>query len=244
MIGRVQATVDVATWIAAERVALDRGDSVAKARAYADDIVSRAQSSGDFIDKTAIQRGTLSEGMRQSEIIRATTVLQSYMTAKWNAAYERTARADLRSLRGGMAWSMDMLSLFVVEGLVAAIIRGQWPEDERDDGFLDDLASMATEEGLSALMGGLPGLSIAASELRGYDSKGVLADAFEAVGRSWTEIGQGELDGAFWRSQVTLAGFAFGIPSSQLNKSLQAIEAAGEGDEVSPLEYLTGPAKE
>ncbi|TWT23607.1 hypothetical protein FQY83_02970 [Luteimonas marina] len=244
MIGRVQATVDVATWIAAERVALDRGDNAAKARAYADDIVSRAQSSGDFIDKTAIQRGTLSEGMRQSELIRATTVLQSYMTAKWNAAYERTARADLRSLRGGMAWSMDMLSLFVVEGMVAAIIRGQWPEDEKDDGFLDDLASMVAEEGLSALMGGLPGLSIAASELRGYDSKGVLADAFEAVGRSWTQIEQGELDGAFWRSQVTLAGFAFGIPSSQLNKSLQAIEAAGEGDEVSPLEYLTGPAKE
>jgi hypothetical protein len=52
------------------------------------------------------------------------------------------------------------------------------------------------------------------------------------------------LDGPFWRSQVTLAGMVFGIPSGQLNKTLQAIEAEGEGRDVSPLDYLTGPPRE
>lgn len=244
MMGKSQATVDVATWIAAERVALERGDAPAQAVAFADDVVSRAQASGDWIDKTAIQRGTLSQNVRQSELVRATTVLQSYMTAKWNAAYERTAKANLRSLQGGMSWAMDMVSLFIVEGMVAAIIRGKWPEDEDDDGYLDDVLAKSAEEGASALLGGLPGLAIASSELRGYDSKGLVAEMWEAVARAWTQIEQGELDAGFRKSQVTLAGMLFGIPSAQINKTLDAIEASGEGKEVSPFEYVSGPDKD
>lgn len=207
-------------------------------------MVSRAQASGDWIDKTAIQRGTLSENNRQSELIRATTVLQSYMTAKFNAAYERTATADFRSVSGGMSWAMDMASLFIVEGMLAAIIRGRWPDDEENDGYLDDVIGWAADEGLSAAMGGLPGLSIAASELRGYDAKGLFAELWEAVGRSSTQLSQGEMDAANRRAQINLAGMLFGIPSSQLNRTLDAIEASGDGKDVSPIEYLSGPKKE
>ncbi|MCR6661656.1 MAG: hypothetical protein NVV60_00550 [Luteimonas sp.] len=244
MMGKSQATVDLATWIAAEQKALERGDDPATARAFADDVVSRAQASGDWIDKTAIQRGTLSENNRQSELIRATTVLQSYMTAKFNAAYERTATADFRSVSGGMSWAMDMASLFIVEGMLAAIIRGRWPDDEENDGYLDDVIGWAADEGLSAAMGGLPGLSIAASELRGYDAKGLFAELWEAVGRSSTQLSQGEMDAANRRAQINLAGMLFGIPSSQLNRTLDAIEASGDGKDVSPIEYLSGPKKE
>lgn len=45
------------------------------------------------------------------------------------------------------------------------------------------------------------------------------------------------------RSYVNLTGFLLGVPSSQVNKTLDAIEASNEGKEVSPYEYLAGPKR-
>lgn len=82
------------------------------------------------------------------------------------------------------------------------------------------------------------------SELRGCDSKSVVADTWESVGRALKQVGQGELDSGFIKAHVSVAGFAFGIPSPQINKTIDAIAAAQGGKDVSPLEYLTGSVKE
>src|SRR5690606_11559583 len=86
---RMQAIADAATWLAGESYGLELFDGdVAKARAYADDLVIRAQSPENFIDKPAISRGTLDEKHRQSELVKSTTMLLSYMIAKGNVARE------------------------------------------------------------------------------------------------------------------------------------------------------------
>lgn len=242
-ISRVQAMVDVTTWIAAEKVGLERfGGDLDKARAFADDIVSRTQGSGEFVDKTAIQRGTLSEGIRQTEYIRGTTMLMGYLLTKQNAMVGITRRTDFRKPKEALLWFANMLNLYVWEGMAAMLIRGGWPSDEDDDGStVDEWIAAAATEAAGTLFGAIPGVSMGVSELRGYDAKGVVADAWESVGRALQQIRQGELDTAFFKAHISLAGFALGVPSSQINKTLDAIAAADDGKDVSPIEYLTGP---
>src|SRR3546814_19507379 len=75
--------VDVSTWLAAEAKGLELfGGDVDRARSYADAVIVRAQATQEFVDKTPLQRGTLSDSVRQSDYIRATTALAAYMLAK------------------------------------------------------------------------------------------------------------------------------------------------------------------
>src|SRR3546814_10553749 len=85
----------------------------------------RAQATQEFVDKTPLQRGTLSDSVRQSEYIRATTALASYMLAKDNIAYERTRVTDFRKPAQALKWGGDMVTLFAVEALITPAIRGK-----------------------------------------------------------------------------------------------------------------------
>src|SRR3546814_1752133 len=71
LLGQIQRTVDVSTWLAAEAKGLELfGGDVDRARSYADDVIVRAQATQEFVDKTPLQRGTLSDSVRQSEYIQ------------------------------------------------------------------------------------------------------------------------------------------------------------------------------
>lgn len=253
MMARVQRQVDLTTWLAAEELGLERNNNdVAKARAYADDVVARAQASQDFIDKNALQRGTLGANNRQSELIAATTQLMSYMMAKVNVAYDRTRVTDFKSFGQSARWAMDMVSLFTLEGVLVAIVRAGLPEDddeednlfERSGTVVDDWVGLVTVETLGSLLGGVPGLAQMFSELRGYDAKGTVARAWQAVGRAVEQAKQGELDAAAIKSGVNVAGVVTGAPSSQINKTISAIDAKRKGDDVHPYHYLSGPPAE
>lgn len=62
MIAQVQRLVDIVTWLAAEK----------KGMALFDGDVARAQGSGEWMDKNALQRGSYGDKIRQSEVIKAT----------------------------------------------------------------------------------------------------------------------------------------------------------------------------
>ena len=245
MIGQVQRTVDLGTWLGAEAKGLEQFNGDAKkARAYADDVVARAQGSGEFSDKTAIQRGTLGENVRQSEFIRTLSALQGYMYAKGNVAYERTATTNFRNLGEAFKWGGDMVLLFAVEAMIAGAIRGMWPDDEDEDGSrLDDVALWTVKETGANLFGSVPGLGGMVTEIRGYDSKNVVGSMWEAVGNTVEQAQQGEADKAAVKAAVVLAGYGAGVPSSQINKTVDAIAKEQGGADVSPLEYVMGPDK-
>lgn len=251
MIGRVQSIVDTITWMAAESKGMEMFDGdVVRARMYADDVVSRAQGSGEFIDKNPLQRGTLGDNVRQSEWIKATTTLMGYMMAKGNAAYEVTRKTNFKSPRQVLKWMADMAMLFTVEGLIVNAIRGGLPDDDDDDGSrIDDMAEFVLVDTLSTFFGTIPGLSTMVSEFRGYDSGGVLASAWAAYAGLAKQLtpnadGEVEMDKAVVKAAVKTAGVTFGVPSSQANKTIDAIAADADGRDVSPYEYLTGPKKE
>lgn len=250
MIGRVQGLVDTVTWLAAEQAGMAKfGNDVGRARAYADDVVTRAQGSGEFIDKSPLQRGTLGDNVRQTEWIKATTALQGYMIAKGNLAYEQTRKANLRNPRQAMKWAADMVMLFSVEGLLTAALTAKLPKDDEDDGLLDDLGEFAIKDALATFFGVIPGGGVLVDQFRGYDSSGVVAGAWRAYAELVEKLTPGEdgqvsLDKGVTKAAVSAAGVTLGLPSTQVNKTIDAIAARSDGRDVSPYEYLTGPKKE
>lgn len=250
MIGRVQGLVDTVTWLAAEQAGMAKfGNDVARARAYADDVVTRAQGSGEFIDKSPLQRGTLGDNVRQTEWIKATTMLQGYMIAKGNLAYEQTRKTNFRDARQAMKWAADMVMLFSVEGLLTAALTAKLPKDDEDDGLWDDLGEWAIKDTLSTFFGVIPGGGVLVDQFRGYDSSGVVAGAWKAYAELLEQLtpgedGQVDLDKGVVKAAVSVAGVTLGLPSLQINKTIDAIEARADGRDVSPYEYLTGPKKE
>lgn len=250
MIGRVQGLVDTVTWLAAEQAGMTKfGNDVTRARAYADDVVTRAQGSGEFIDKSPLQRGTLGDNVRQTEWIKATTALQGYMIAKGNLAYEQTRKTNLRNPRQAMKWAADMVMLFSVEGLLTAALTAKLPKDDEDDGIWDDLGEWAIKDALATFFGVIPGGGVLVDQFRGYDSSGVVAGAWKAYADLLQRVTPGEdgevdMDKGVVKAAVTAGGVTLGIPSTQINKTIDAIEARADGRDVSPYEYLTGPKKE
>ena len=244
-IGRIQGIVDTVTWLAAEQVGARKfhGD-MDKARAFADDAVTRAQGSGEFIDKSMLQRGTFGDNVRQSEWVKATTALQGYMIAKGNLVYSRTSNTRFKDPAQASRWAMDMLMLFTVEGLVTAMIQGKLPDDEDDDGAADDWAGFLAGDFASAVVGVIPGGGTVVSAAKGFDTGGVVAGAWKAYGDLVEQVADGELDKGVRRAAVNVLGVTLGFPSNQVNKILDAIEADADGKDVSPYEYIAGLTKE
>src|SRR3546814_14136434 len=96
-----------------------------------------------------------SDSVRQAEYLRATTALASYMLAKGNIAYERTRVTDFRKPAQALKWGGDMVTLFAVEALITTAIRGNWPDDDDEDGCLDELAMLTAEETFFGVIGGI-----------------------------------------------------------------------------------------
>lgn len=244
-IGRIQGIVDTVTWLAAEQVGARKfnGD-MDKARAFADDAVTRAQGSGEFIDKSMLQRGTFGDNVRQSEWVKATTALQGYMIAKGNLVYSRTSNTRFKDPAQASRWAMDMLMLFTVEGLITAMIQGKLPDDEEDDGAADDWSAFLAGDFASAVVGVIPGGGTVVSAAKGFDTGGVVAGAWKAYGDLVEQVADGELDKGVRRAAVNVMGVTLGFPSNQVNKTLDAIEADADGKDVSPYEYIAGLTKE
>src|SRR3546814_19603560 len=97
LLGQIQRTVDVSTWLAAEAKGLELfGGYEDRARSYADDVIVRAQATQEFVDQTPPQRGHLSDRVRQSEYLRATNAMAASILAKGTHTYARHRVNDLR----------------------------------------------------------------------------------------------------------------------------------------------------
>src|SRR3546814_853914 len=107
-----------------------------------------------------------------------------------------------------------------------------------------DLVMLTGGETLWGVIGGMPVVGSVSGSLRGYGSGGIVASFAEAARNSWDQAQQGELDKAAVKSVLTVAGYATGIPAAQIKKTLDAIEAARDGEDVSVLDYLTGPPRD
>lgn len=243
--------VDVPTWLAGYRQGLQKfGNDEAKAVAHADDIVKRAQASGLFSDRSAIERGSLNRTSRQNDVVRLFTALGSYMFAKFNVAYERSAVASrtikqegvsMASAQEALSWTLDMAFLFTLEALVGAAIKGKLPNDDDDED--DTWTKFLAKETALSVMGTVPFIRDVASPLQGFDGGGAYGAITKEVATPVTQALQGEVDKAFVKSVINATGLATGLPATQINRAVDGLWRRSEGEDVAPLEYLLGKSK-
>ena len=243
--------VDVPTWYAGYHQGLRKfGNDEAKAISYADDIVKRAQASGLFADRSAIERGSLTRNSRQNDVVRLFTTLGSYMFAKFNVAYERSAVAgrvirdegvSARSFREALSWTIDMAFLFTLEAVIMAAIKGRLPDEEDDED--DTWGKFLAKETAASVLGTIPFVRDVASTAGGFEGGGAYGAITKEFAAPFVQASQGEVDKAFVRSIINATGLASGLPATQINRIVDAGWRQAEGEDVSPAEYLLGKSK-
>lgn len=239
--------VDVPTWMAAHGQARKRGMTEDEAVHYADRAVARAQASGVYADRTAIERGTLGRDTRQNEFLRLFTALGSYMFAKFNIAQEIVGRTRRDVADPGKSSSaavlngtIDMLLIFTVEAVLYHMIKGTLPGDDEDEDEQSWLAFLASQTALSA-MGTLPFIRDMGSVIQGFDGGGAYGGVLETVGKPLVQIGQGEVDKQLMRSINDLVGLAVpGYPSTAIWRLADAEMERQSSGNFSPLDYIMG----
>ena len=69
----------------------------------------------------------------------------------------RAASAPAASARRAVRWSGNMILLFTIDAVMGAMVRGDWPDDDDDDGMLDDWALFAAKQTGLTVLGAFPG---------------------------------------------------------------------------------------
>jgi hypothetical protein len=223
----MQRTVDIPTWLAGYQKALDAGKDDATAVALADQVVRDTQGSGLISDLAAIERG--------GPVMKLFTVFYSYMNTVYNMTAVQTMTA--RS-KGKLA--ADYAMLLVVPVVLGQAIKNLIQPDAGDDELDPEaLARKLAAEELSFLMGtmviarefgGAAQLLTGAEGVRmGYGGPAGLRAVGEVYGLA-TQAGQLEFDRAFRRSAINTLGAFTGLPSAQVNRTIDGIEAVIEGE--------------
>lgn len=231
--------VDIPTWAAAFQNGVKQFDGdETKAAQFADMTIQRSQGSGIWSDRSGIERGSLSPGIRQNPFVMLMTTLGSYFFAKMNLIIERTQglRAEPITAGAAMSYALDMTLLLAGEAAVIALVDEAFDDDDDDD---DSITSTIAMEAMQTFLAGLPGVRDVAGLSQGFQA-GTYASILQTF---WAPIGQakqGEIDKALVKSTVNLAGLLLRLPSSQANRIIDGAWRDIEGEDVSPLEYLVG----
>ena len=238
MIKKTQRVTDVMTWVGAQRKGLQLFEgNIDKAIEYADRMVARSQASGIFGDRTSLERGSYETKRQQTEMIRAWTGLISYFMAKTNIAIEKTKKTKWNNPVSVASWATDMVLLYVVEAALGVLVRGNWPDDEDEEGAAKKIA----EATMQNIAGGLPGIREVVSVYEGFQGGGVLGAVAESFGNMFTQASQGELDAAFVKSMNKALGIMLHYPAGQINKTIGGAQAMEEDEDTSAIRLLMGP---
>jgi hypothetical protein len=233
---QMQRVVDVPTWLAAyEKAKMEHTEE--DARAIADQAVIDSQGSGMLKDLSAVERG--------SETQKLFTVFYSFM----NTVYNQAVVSGYTKSRSQFA--VDMLMLFVVPVVLGRLLKELLiPSNDDDPEYWKNLARRLRDDQISYLLGTMVmvrELTEAAQVLAGGKSFAYsgpaglrpLTDIQTFAQQAW----QGEFDRAFRKSAINLLGDAIGIPSLQINRTIDGIDALIEGETVNPLAPLMGVSK-
>jgi len=236
--------VDVPTWIAAYRKGLNQfnGDEK-RAIHYADMAISASQASGLFLDRSAIERGTLSSRIRQNPFVLLMTTLGSYFFAKQNRVIEATQefRSKPLSFSSAMKYGYSLALLLVFEAAVMETIKLALRESDDDDDDESFLWNVATG-GLENYLGGVPLVRDAVGAAKGYDA-GTYAAISNTFIRPSMRALEGKFDGSFTKGVINLTGTLTSLPSTQTNRFLDAWFRKMEEDEFSFMEMIFGRSR-
>jgi hypothetical protein len=235
----VQGLVDTSVWMAAYSNAIKAGKSEKEAVFVADQTVIDTQGSGRVQDLSSAMRG----GKKQSAYAKLFTPFYQYSNTMYSlfGAQMRTAPTYGKAAK-------DAFLILTVGAIVEELIREALrpsPEEPEPEELLKKLAANQIDFVVGLPFGvrefrGAGSLIVGTEEgvqaYRGPSGLRILTDATKAA----VQARQGEFDAAFRREMINLLGTTVGIPSAQINDTINGIEALSEGETENPLAPLTG----
>lgn len=230
LIMAVQQQVDVITWHAQLNKSLHEGATAEDAVAQADQAVIDSQGSGLNKDLSAVERG--------GEWRRLFTVYYSYMNAVLNLEINALTSKHSLAYKAGTVLMLSALMPILDAALNSLLKPGD--DDKWDKENLPETLG-------KAVFNGLTGHFFALRELQwsgygGYSGptglRG-LKDAYNLI----DQAGQGEVDDGLRRALINTAGSWFGLPSAQINRSWDGIEALAADETDNPLALAFGYQK-
>jgi len=238
----MQGLVDTSVWMAAYSNAINAGKSENDAVFVADQTVIDTQGSGRVQDLSSAMRG----GKKQSAYAKLFTPFYQYSNTMYSlfGAQMRTAPSYGKAAK-------DAFLILTVGAIVEELIRYALrpsPEDEEPEDLIKKLAAnqidfvVGLPFGIREFRGAgslIVGTEDGVQSYRGPSGLRIVTDATQAA----VQARQGEFDAAFRRSMINLLGTTVGIPSAQINSTIDGIEAVSEGEVEGPsavLAPLTG----
>lgn len=240
-IGIIQSLVDYPTWLAGYRQALDAGEATDMAIQAGDRAVRLSQMAAGPKDLAAVQR--------KDGLMRALTVVYSYFSLLYNRQVD--LKRSLQTAKGFDDYLNVMsrsLFLIAMPALLAPLVTGNGPDD--DEGWAE---WAALKIAVYPLMG-VPLLRDAASAIEsgwGYRGATPIGALFETVTRTVGTLSSDEPNAQrIMLNAIDLAGYTFGLPSTQAKRTAKYVWALAEGerpdDDVADFMrgILFGPPKE
>ena len=233
---QMQRMVDVPTWIGAYEKQLSINSDEKLAIAIADQAVIDSQGGGMLKDLSAIERG--------GPIQKLFTVFYSFMNTNLNLAVLK----GMTEKNAGK-WVAQQTMLWVVPVVTMYMLKKLLTPQAGDDDDKFDLKEMAKElaaEELSFLMGSfmvvrefadaakiVTGAKTYGTDYRGPAGLRMIGDTYKFA----TQAAQLEFDTAFRKAAINIIGSSSGLPSAQINRTIDGIEALFEGE----TENITAP---
>ena len=236
-----QKFTDSTTWLAAYRQGLQKfqGD-YDRAVAHADNMVSQTQGTALHHQRSGVERGTLSEAIRNQEWVRAFVVFMGHFIRKLNILYQITSdyKNNSKTFMSSVNYISNVFFLVLAESLLIAYFSGDFDDDED----VGDLAGTALKEGLGTLAAGVPVVRNIPFMLEyNVTSSGSAGGSFiQDLTAVMDQIGQGEFDRGMINALGEVAGVALKLPSQAIKDTGWAIVDAADGKDVKPLEFITG----
>jgi hypothetical protein len=234
-----QGLVDTSVWMAAYSNAIKAGKSEKDAVFVADQTVIDTQGSGRVQDLSSAMRG----GKKQSAYAKLFTPFYQYSNTMYSlfGAQMRTAPTYGKAAK-------DALLILTVGAIVEELIRHAL-KPSQDEIEPEELAKKLAANQIDFVVG-LPfglrefrgagslimGTDEGVQSYRGPSGLRIVTDATQAA----VQARQGEFDAAFRRAVINLLGTTAGIPSAQINDTINGIEAVMEG-EVEGAEAVLAP---
>jgi hypothetical protein len=240
LIQKAQMIADVPTWLGAYEKAIAEGNDENRSIALADQAVRDSQGGGQISDLAGIQRG--------GALQKLFTNFYSYFNVTYNIASERTAATDFKKPGEVMRLATDYLMLFTVPSILGVLMREALTGGDDDDDLLKKLANdqisylFGTMIGLREITGAAQAAAGTSSFNTGYQGPAGLR-FFGELNKLGKQIDQGEWDKALRKSIVNTAGILFHLPSGQINRTWDGIEAIAEGETSNPAVVVVGPPK-
>jgi hypothetical protein len=232
---QMQRVVDIPTWIGAYEKQLSINSDEKLAIAIADQAVIDSQGGGMLKDLSAIERG--------GPIQKLFTVFYSFMNTNLNLAVLKgmtEKNAGKWVAQQAMLWVAPVVTMYMLKKLLT-------PQSGDDDKWdLNEIAKELAAEELSFMMGSfmairelapiapiITGAKTYGTNYRGPAGLRMIDDTITFV----TQARQLEFDTAFRKAAINIIGDGAGLPSAQINRTIDGIEALLEGE----TENITAP---